>query len=323
VVHAQARGPRRPRRLRGVLSALLWGVLVLGLGAECGGLPTVRADYIAEIQEGGKRGYLYIGKGRIKRQALTGWPYGDLIIRDDKKVMYFTTRRMGSRGEERGRRPIDVERAVAEVREKMETSEDFSANNQEVTESDLPTYVTTAVDYSRVQNRRGKIVSRVMQYRQTMAAHVNDAMSDSRSMLRTIAMYDIFCSGKVNWTNTGETEVIAGRECTKYRMRMAPIFKLDVWMTTELGPGYVAGHMFAKPYGLTRGGVRPMEELAEIPGFPMKMEGQYKQNPAGGGTMSIKYEVISLIETDLDEQEFEPRPGSRVSEGALPGYGGS
>jgi len=153
-----------------------------------------------------------------------------------------------------------------------------------------------------------------------MAAHVNDPMSDPRSMLRTIAMYDIFCSGKPTWTDTGETEVIAGRECTKYHMRMAPIFRLDVWMTTELGPGYVGGHMFAKPYGLTRGGVRPMETLAEIPGFPMKMEGEYKQSPTGGGSMSIKYEVTGLIETDLDEQEFEPRRGSRISERGIRGY---
>ena len=312
--------PRRLRRLRVVVSALLWGALAAALFTGLVGLPEARGDYIAEIREGGKKGYLYIGKRRIKRQGLTGWPLGDLIIRDDKHVMYFTGRKKGGGREQLGQGSIDVEEAVEEVREEMETSEDSSAHRQEVTQSDLPTYESRRVSYSRAKSRRDEIVGRAMQLRKTMAAHVNDPTSDPRSMLRTIAIYDIFCSGKPTWTNTGETEVIAGHECTKYHMRMAPIFRLDVWTTTELGPGYVAGHLFAKPYGLIRGGVRPMETLAEMPGFPMKMEGEYKQNPTGGGSMSIKYEVIGLIETDLDEQEFEPRRGSRIYDGGIPGY---
>jgi hypothetical protein len=96
---------------------------------------------------------------------------------------------------------------------------------------------------------------------------------------------------------------------------------MDVWMTTELGTQYSAGGMFAKSYLHREGGVRPMDVLKEIPGFPLKFE-MRSRHITGRGTTRIDYEVISLIETDLDENEFEPRAGSHVYTGGVPGLDG-
>ncbi len=315
-------GDCNPHRRRAVRSALLRGVLAVALCTGLVGLPEARGDYIAEVLEGGKNGYIYIGKRRIKRQGLTGWTYGDLIIRDDKSVMYLIGRRKPRRGE--------VEPLSAQAREEMrrrgeevESLGETSSAVQEPEEADVPRYDTRVVPYRAVEVRRGTIAKMVKRLRDETEAHIGDAEQDAasrRGMRQYIAMVDAYLQGRPSWTNTGETEVIAGRECTKYRVRLPLSLKLDVWMTEELGPGYTAGHMFAKTFNLYRGGVRPMEVLSEIPGFPMKLEGEYR-NVQGRGTMRFKYEVLRLIETDLDEKEFDPRPGSRVYGGQLPGFG--
>ena len=315
-------GDCNPRRRRAVRSALLRGVLAVALCTGLVGLPEARGDYIAEVLEGGKNGYIYIGKRRIKRQRLTGWTYGDLVIRDDKKLMYLIGRRKPLRAE--------VEPLSAQAREEMrkrgeeiESPGETSSAVQEPEEADVPRYDTRVVPYRAVEVRRATIAKMVKPLRDETEAHLGDPEQDAasrRGMRSYIAMVDAYLKGRPSWTNTGETEVIAGRECTKYRVLLTPIFKLDVWMTEELGPGYTGGHMFAKTFNFHRGGVRPMEVLGEIPGFPMKLEGEYR-NVQGRGTMRFRYEVLRLIETDLDEKEFDPRPGSRVYDGQLPGYG--
>ncbi len=305
-----------------VLSVFIQGVLAAALCTGLVGLPEARGDYIAEVQEGSKKGYMYIGKRRIKRQRLTGWPYGDLIIRDDKHLMYLIGRRRPPREE--------VEPLPAEAREELRTEGreieslgDSPSGEQEPEEDDVLRYDTRVVSYGAVNARRGTIGNMVKALRDQTEAHLGDADQDAisrRGMRRYIAMVDAYLMGTASWTNTGETEVIAGRECTKYRVRLPLSLKLDVWMTTELGPGYTGGQMFAKPFNFRRGGIRPMEMLGEIPGFPMKLEAEYR-NVQGRGTMRFKYEVLRLIETDLDEKEFDPRPGSRVYDGQLPGFG--
>lgn len=315
-------GDCNPRRRRAVRSALLRGVLAVALCTGLVGLPEARGDYIAEVQEGGKKGYMYIGKRRIKRQRLKGWPYGDLIIRDDKHLMYLIGRRKPPREEVES---LSAE-ALEELRkqgEEIESLGETSSAVQEPEEPMVPRYDTRVVPYRAVEARRGTIGKMVKQLRDETEAHLGDATEDAasrRGMRRYIATVDAYLMGRPSWTNTGETEVIAGRECTKYRVRLPLLFKLDVWMTEDLGPGYTGGHMFAKPFNFHRGGVRPMEMLGEIPGFPMKLEGEYR-NVQGRGTMRFRYEVLRLIETDLDEKEFDPRPGSRVYDGQLPGFG--
>jgi hypothetical protein len=131
-------------------------------------------------------------------------------------------------------------------------------------------------------------------------------------------MFDVFVKGKPTWTNTGETAVIAGRECTKYQVLMAPIFSADVWMTEELGPGYGSGLMFDKVLDVYRGGLRPLEVLNDIPGFPLKISAQQK-DVFGMGISQFEFEVSKLLETDLDAKEFDPKPGSHVYESKFPG----
>jgi len=286
------------------------------------GLPVARADYIAEVKEGGTNGYMYIGKGAIKRQGLSGWLAGDLIVRDDKSVMYFTQRRRPGRNPS-GLPPVDIEEELANMRVELESSDSISPGAEELEETDFPEYDTRVVPYGMVGARRNQIKSRVVPLRDQTAAHLNDPMAEARErrgMLRYIATIDAFCSGQPSWTNTGETAVIAGRNCTKYRLWLAPIFKMEVWVTEELGPGYTGGRMFGKVFGIPRGGVRPLEVLHKIPGFPLKMKGEFR-NVLGRGTMKIDYEVLRLIETDLDEKEFEPRVGCRLRTGKLPGWG--
>ncbi len=314
-------GDCNPRRRMAVLSVFIQGVLAAALCTGLVGLPEARGDYIAEVQEGGKTGYMYIGKRRIKRQGLTGYVYGDLIIRDDRKLMYAIGRRRAPRGEGPGRPSAQAREELRKEGMEIEPLEEGSSAVQEPEEVNVPTYDTKVISYGAVRARRGAIAKLVKPLRDQTEAHLGDPHQDAvsrRGMRRYIATIDAYLMGTPSWTNTGETEVIAGRECTKYRVRLPLLFKLDVWMTTELGPGYTGGHMFAKPFNFTRGGVRPMEMLGEIPGFPMKMEGEYR-NVQGRGTMRFKYEVLRLIETDLDEKEFDPRPGSRVYNTNLPG----
>lgn len=309
---------RRGREARGSACGLRgWAAFVVLLLAG-----TLWADYIAEVKEGGSRGYLYIGKGAIKRQGLPGWSAGDLIVRDDRQVMYFVSRRLGRRPGSPGAPSTSAAKQRAlerlrEVEQELESSDgEFSVGQwgSEVQETDLPTYETRVVPYAEVFARRQKIKQRLTGWLRDAQAHIEDP-----GMVAYVAMLKRYFSGEVQWTNTGETEVIAGRDCVKYRLWLAPIFKLDVW-TADLGPGYTAGHMFDKVFNLTRGGIPPMEALAEVPGFPLKMEGEYR-NPVGFGTIRIRYEVLSLLETDLDEREFEPRLGSFVYQGKLPGWG--
>lgn len=306
-----------------VLSVFIQGVLAAVLCTGLVGLPEARGDYIAEVQEGSTTGYMYIGKRRIKRQGLTGWIYGDLIIRDDKDVMYLIRRRRPPRGAGPGQPSAEAREELRKEGREIEPVEETSSAIQEPEETDVLMYDTRAISYGAVEARRSTIAKIVKPLRDETEAHLGDPGQDARTrraMRRYIATIDAYLMGRPSYTNTGETEVIAGRECTKYRVRLPLLFKLDVWMTTELGPGYTGGHMFAKPFNFRRGGVRPMEMLGEIPGFPMKMEGEYR-NVQGRGTMRFKYEVLRLIETDLDEKEFDPRPGSRVYNSKLPGYG--
>ena len=318
------------RRRQGVGSAVSgrpWGlawaaVLSVWLGWLCVGV--ARADYIAEVKEGPSRGYLYIGEGAIKRQGLPGWSVGDLILRDDKEVMYFTTRRLGPRPGTPGGPPASQgsqqspQEKLKEVQRELEASGgDFSVSEwgRELQEPEVPTYETRVVPYSAVQKRRDAVKGRLLSRLRDAQAHIGDP-----GMVRFVATLQPFLSGKPQWTNTGETKVIAGRQCTKYRVWVAPIFKLDVWMTEELGPGYTAGQVFDKVFDMRRGGIRFMEVLARLPGFPLKIKGEYR-NVLGSSIMKIDYEVLSLVETDLDEKEFEPRPGSLLYQGELPGWG--
>jgi len=287
------------------------------------GLPAARGDYIAEVKEGGTRGYLYIGERAIKRQGLRGWMAGDVVIRDDKKVLYFI-------GRERERRPearqnIDVDAELREIREELEAWDlppDGPLPLQLMNVA--PVYETRKVSYGAVEARHAVIRERMMADREVTLSHTTDALVDAggrRAMLWNVAIVDIYFDGQPTWTNTGESAVIAGRECTKYQVRLAPVFFMEVWMTTELGPEYGAGDMFAKAYLHRDGGVRPMEVLREIPGFPLKFEARYR-HITGRGVTRIDYEVLQLIETDLDENEFEPRPGSKVYTGGVPGLEG-
>ena len=320
--------PRHTPALRLVLQGVLAAALLSGLV----GLPEARGDYIAEVQEGGRKGYMYIGKRCIKRQGLSGWMYGDLVIRDDKDCMYLIER---AKGQDVGALALATKRHIFEgapapeveiekpPEERRSTEDSLSETGEQPRLAVVPQYDTRIVPYSMVESRRREVAGIVKPLRDTTEAHLNDpgqSPQSRRGMLAYIAMVDAYMMGQPSFTNTGETAVIAGRECTKYRVRLAPIFQLDVWTTTDLGPGYTAGHMFAKPYNFHRGGVRPMEVLGEIPGFPLKLQGEYR-NVQGRGMISIEYEVLSLTETDFDEKEFDPRPGSRVYTGKLPGFG--
>ena len=300
---------RRAAFLRGVWPGVLAATYLLLVG-----LPAARADYIAEAKEGSNHGYLYIGKGMTKWQGSTNWSFGDLVVRDDKKVMYF----MGLAEDparhaqaESGPAP-DAEARIAEARRQLEASGSVMVGVLSHPDSDeAPRYDTRIVSYDEVQARRQAANDRAMALRRDAASH-----AQSVEAAESAAMYDIFVKGKPTWTNTGETATIAGRQCTKYQVTMAPVFSADVWMTEDLGPGYAGGLMFDKVFDIYRGGVRPLEVLAEIPGFPLRISAQQK-DVFGMGISQFEYEVSKLVETDLDTKEFDPKPGSRVYEGKL------
>jgi len=278
------------------------------------GLPAARADYIAEAKEGSNHGYLYIGKGMTKWQGSTNWSSGDLVVRDDKKAMYF----IGAAADparyapEESGPPPDAEARIAEARRRLEASGSVVAGaSAHASPDDAPRYDTRIVSYGEVQARRQVRNDRAMTLRRETAGRAQNV-----GAAEAAATYDIFVKGTPTWTNTGETATIAGRQCTKYQLMMAPVFSADVWMTEELGPGYGAGTMFDKVFDLYRGGVRPLEVLAEIPGFPLRISAQQK-DVFGLGISQFEYEVSKLVETDLDAKEFDPKPGSRVYEGKL------
>jgi hypothetical protein len=298
---------------RGAFSRRFWGWALAGAYVLLVGLPVARADYIAEAKQGTNRGYLYIGKGMTKWQGMTDWSLGDLVVRDDKKALYFVgmaqdpNRRMAPEG---GAGP-DAEARVAEARRQLEASGGVLPGNVSLPESTEQTlYQTEIVPYDEVKARRQLTYDRAISIRKDILAHAQS--------VEGAALLDIFVSGRPTWTNTGETTTIAGRHCTKYHMLMAPVFSADAWMTDELGPGYGAGLMFDKVFDVYQGGLRPLEVLSEIPGFPLKLSVQ-QRDVFGLGISQFEYEVLKLVETDLDEKEFGPRAGSRVFTGKFPG----
>jgi hypothetical protein len=301
-------------RARSVTSTRgLWLGALVGAYLLLAGVSSAYADYIAEVKVGTYRGYLYIGKRMTKWQGSTDWSYGDLVLRDDTKTMYFIgllkdrTRQPGSTGVP----PPDAEARVAEARRQLESGgEVVSGAISRRPPPDEAQYETRVVYYAQVVARRQITYDRAIQMRNDILAHAENVSG--------AATIDIFVSGQPTWAKTGETEVIAGHECTKYHLIMAPVFAADVWMTEDFGRGYGAGEMFDKVFDLYRGGVRPLGRLGDIPGFPLKIKAQ-QRDVFSAGVSQFDYEVLKLTETDLDEKEFGPQVGSRVYEGQFPG----
>ncbi len=285
--------------LRAVGSLWVCGVLAVLLSVS-----SVRADYIARVKEGSATGYVYIGEGAVKRQGLTGW--GDVIIRDDEKVLYF----IGWAREERGAgvpSSGEVAAELAAIKDDMRASGDIPVDLLRDSQAAVVEYETCVASYGMVQQRRQALHTRVKKQRDLDFRHAQsspDAL-ERRGALQRVATVDAYLENNPTWTDTGETAVIAGCQCTKYHVALSPIFTLDVWMTTDLGPQYRAGKMFANFYYIHQGGIPALEVLGEIPGFPLKMEGRYR-NIEGRSTFRINYEVLDLIETDLDDKEFDP-----------------
>jgi hypothetical protein len=276
------------------------------------GLPVARADYIAEVKQGTHRGYLYIGRHMTKWEGSTDWAYGDFILRDDMATMYFISlsKNRDQQGGAGGPSAAEAEARLAETRKRLESGGSIvSSDASHVQAGARARYETRVVPYAAVTARRQFSNDRAMQMKSDILAHA--------TTFEGLARVDAYLSGQPTWAKTSETAVIAGKECTKYRVVMSPIFTADVW-TADLGPGYGAGSMFDKVFDLYRGGVRPLSALHDIPGFPLKITADYR-DVFGLGVSQYAYEVLSLTETDLDEKEFGPKPGSRVYEGAYPG----
>ena len=278
------------------------GVFLGALAAALLCVSAARADYIAQIREGASgSGYLYITEGAIKKESL--------IIRDDKKVLYF----IGWAQQEPGAAlpSADVAGELSAIKEQMQASEGIPVELLQTTGPLVMEYETWVVPYSLVEERRRAFGARLKGDRDETFRRASSARSplERSGMLQSVAVVDAYLENRPTWSNTGETAVIAGRQCTKYHVALPPIFEMDVWMTTELGPGYTAGKMFANSYFCEQGGVPAMEVFAEIPGFPMKMDGRYR-NIEGRHIFKLYYEILNLMETDLDEKEFAPLPGA-------------
>jgi len=276
------------------------------------GLPVARADYIAEVKQGAHRGYLYIGKHMTKWQGSTDWAYGDFILRDDMATMYFIrlTKSRDQQGNPAGPSGAEAQARLAETRKRLESGGSILPSEAApVQPGGRAHYETRVVPYAAVTTRRQLSYDRAMQMKSMILAHA--------TTFDGLVMVEAYLSGQPTWAKTSETAVIAGKECTKYRVVMSPIFTADVW-TADLGSGYGAGSMFDKVFDLYRGGVRPLSALHDIPGFPLKITADYR-DIFGQGVSQYAYEVLSLTETDLDEKEFGPRPGSRVYDGPYPG----
>jgi len=301
------------------LKAYLRGLLAL-VAVVAVGLSAARADYIAEVRDQESSGYLYICEKAVKRHGLNGWLTGDVIIRDDKRMMYFVSWAK-QRREDAENRTVNIDEELRKVKEDLAEGRDAArARWLAEVQATAPTFDVYVVSYADMDRRVKEIHDRLKPIRDEsyrMARDPNRGPLERRGFLEYVATFDAYFNDEPEWTNTGETKVIAGKQCMKYEIKLPPVTSLNVWMTTELGSGYTAGRTFARSFYMNKGGVRALEVLAEIPGFPMKIEGRHR-NITGRGMGLVQFEVKSLLETDLDEREFEPPARARTFEGELP-----